>query len=430
MKSMLKFINAKNTMQALQHQARFLGQFPLMSFERAPVRDLNGLEALVARSRRFGKALDKAIVKPVEVSQVTPHDVFVERYKLIKHSHPSTFQAGLIGLMVDMVSHYAGGKVDSERYISSQSWWRPLLWTAKTCGFVFLGNGFFSGAYKHELMPERVLKVGFKKEDSGAAYAAFCRQHQGLPGIPIIHDIQRHQCCYTVVLDELKKYPEGAAARPLKNQYDIVKYTLLKNEQHFHAKPQVESDYDKALTETCELIYQFFKGVAEFDLHDENVMVCPSTGKVIITDPVSFSQNRGAVTFDAEPEALLEMVKDLREKQHVARWVKRNKAHRDRFIVRKEARRDRRVAERHRKVRKVQAAGFRLQDINRRVVGHRIDLVADSAHLLNIWRVHTVREARAIEQEHHERFMVNDMFAINGHGQLMIDKALDARFLG
>lgn len=56
----------------------------------------------------------------------------------------------------------------------------------------------------HELLPGRVIKVGFKKEDSGAAYVAFCRMHQGRVGIPNVYHVARHAGCYTVVLDELE----------------------------------------------------------------------------------------------------------------------------------------------------------------------------------------------------------------------------------
>lgn len=45
----------------------------------------------------------------------------------------------------------------------------------------------------------------------------------------------------------------------------------------------------KELTETAVLIRSFFKDIAEFDLHEENAMIDPDSGELVITDPVSFS---------------------------------------------------------------------------------------------------------------------------------------------
>ena len=48
-----------------------------------------------------------------------------------------------------------------------------------------LGHGFFSAVYSEPEDNSVVYKVGFKKDDSGAAYAAFCRNNQRRAGIPI-----------------------------------------------------------------------------------------------------------------------------------------------------------------------------------------------------------------------------------------------------
>ena len=83
--------------------------------------------------------------------------------------------------------------------LESMDYWQTLAERMRDVGFVRLGNGHFSAAYEHALLPGKVIKVGFKKEDSGAAYAAFCRMNQGREGIPTVYDIQRHTGCYTVI---------------------------------------------------------------------------------------------------------------------------------------------------------------------------------------------------------------------------------------
>lgn len=114
-------------------------------------------------------------------------------------------QPMLVDLLVSIVNYETdnGSCTDGNVYVSSQDYWKTLLAAAKDCGFEFLGNGFFSAAFKHEMLPQKVIKIGFKKEDSGAAYAAWCRMNQGRIGVPVIHGIARHAGCCSVVLDEL-----------------------------------------------------------------------------------------------------------------------------------------------------------------------------------------------------------------------------------
>ena len=67
-----------------------------------------------------------------------------------------------------------------------------------------LGHGFFSAVYSEPEDNSVVYKVGFKKDDSGAAYAAFCRNNQGRAGIPVIHNIEMLPTGqYVVMMDRL-----------------------------------------------------------------------------------------------------------------------------------------------------------------------------------------------------------------------------------
>jgi hypothetical protein len=84
-------------------------------------------------------------------------------------------QGMLIDLLVEMVNSETcdGELTELNQPLEHQDWWTTLKCLTTDAGFKMLGNGHFSAAYSHPLLPNRVIKVGFKKEDSGAAYTAF-----------------------------------------------------------------------------------------------------------------------------------------------------------------------------------------------------------------------------------------------------------------
>ena len=206
-----------------------------------------------------------------------------------------------------------------------------------------LGHGFFSAVYSEPADNSVVYKVGFKKDDSGAAYAAFCRNNQGRAGIPVIHNIEMLPTGqYVVMMDRLQSNDEltGFIISVIYRFNEIV-YGYFKGEfvddddkgeewvrekamEFMHrlaaAWSTVESDSDgdcwvdgvlimhnddfaaieKFLSaETIEYmveyavtayrIYVFFRGLASFDMHNGNWMI-NDAGLPIITDPVSFSR--------------------------------------------------------------------------------------------------------------------------------------------
>lgn len=94
-----------------------------------------------------------------------------------------------------------------------QDWWDIFQRRLTSMGFTLLGVGYFSAVFSQDDCPELAFKVGFKKEDSGAAYAAFCRNYQsnakaGRYGyskdiaqhLPEILHIERQEKCYLVVM--------------------------------------------------------------------------------------------------------------------------------------------------------------------------------------------------------------------------------------
>lgn len=234
-------------------------------------------------------------------------------------------QPMLVDLLAQIVNHEtqdgaitaAAGNTALER----MDYWQTLAEVLKDCGFERLGNGHFSAAYKHEMLPGKVIKVGFKKEDSGAAYVAFCRMHQGCAGIPTVHDVQRHAGCYTVVLDELQEY-NLSDAEGIDDQYYCVQYAIDAgyNKERLLAEDAEYAKYT-ALIESAIEIRKFFSGIARFDIHSGNVMV-DSKGNLVITDPVSFSHDKEELPMDVEGllaeverAAQLRMIQRCRERK-------------------------------------------------------------------------------------------------------------------
>nr|DAD75736.1 MAG TPA: protein kinase [Caudovirales sp. cthNP28] len=230
----------------------------------------------------------------------------------------------LVALIADIVNAETsnGDDTDSDWGLERQDYWQTLKIKAKDAGFNLLGNGHFSAAFKHELLPGKVIKVGFKKEDSGAAYVAFCRMHQGRVGIPNVYHVARHAGCYTVVLDELE--PCNRSGNHLHDHYADLAYYFVECDY----APEEHHQKDLPFIETCQMIRKFFYGIASFDMHSGNIMFTKD-GKPVITDPVSFSADRDREPFSLEPEDLLAEIEQIAHDKMIER-CKRNKAKRDR----------------------------------------------------------------------------------------------------
>lgn len=234
-------------------------------------------------------------------------------------------QPMLVDLLAQIVNHETqDGAITAaagNKALEQMDYWLTLAEVVADCNFVRLGNGHFSAAYKHELLPGKVIKVGFKKEDSGAAYVAFCRMHQGRAGIPTVHDVQRHAGCYTVVLDELQEYRD-TDVEGLDDQFYAVQYAIDAG----YSISQLMKVYPEctkytALIESAIEIRKFFSGIARFDIHSGNVMV-DSKGNLVITDPVSFSHDKEELPMDVEGllaeverAAQLRMIERCRERK-------------------------------------------------------------------------------------------------------------------
>lgn len=283
----------------------------------------------------------------------------------------------LVALIADIVNCETsdGDDTDSSWGLEGQDYWQTLKIKAKDAGFNLLGNGHFSAAFKHELLPGKVIKVGFKKEDSGAAYVAFCRMHQGRVGIPNVYHVARHAGCYTVVLDEL--VPCQRRGNDEHDHYADLAYYFVEGE----SDPEDYAEADQPFIETCQMIRKFFYGIASFDMHSGNIMFTKD-GKPVITDPVSFSADRDREPFSLEPEDLLAEIEQIAHDKMIER-CKRNKAKRD---PNGELRIARRKANKERRARRKAHARWRKEQEKRDAELLKFDLAKIEERVL-AWQV-------------------------------------------
>ncbi len=167
----------------------------------------------------------------------------------------------------------------------------------------FLGAGYFSAAYQHPTDPTKVIKIGFKREDSGAAYAAFCRQHQGDYGVPQIDWMERFEKVYFVIMKKYTSYEDGVGIQRRRNQRHGIEVERVELQSVYHTTYAIfnrrheRDNYLKKghkIFDFSDKVYSFFNGLAAFDLHEDNIMYDADLDQMVITDPVSFGDGRNS----------------------------------------------------------------------------------------------------------------------------------------
>lgn len=338
----------------------------------------------------------------------------------------------LVALAADIVNGETsdGNDTDGEFGLEYQDWWHTLRGLMLDAGFRMLGNGHFSAAYSHEMLPGRVIKVGFKKEDSGAAYTAFCRMHQGRAGIPNVYHVARHAGCYTVVLDRLHSCDSDKHDHEV---YADLARCFVESDCH-DASDFAPGDYE--FIETCKMIREFFHGIASFDMHSGNIMF-DDNDVPYITDPVSFSHDREREDgFPLDPDALIAEVGAIANERIIERCRNR-KAKRDpngTYWMNKKANMKRR--KRNRKLRAKHAAEGMHQFVKGRLERRAIDRNERRAKMLmgSAWHYAWLHNGNAtfrkVEQVNGLKWQLGDRLAIQAGLPLNIDKLLDAQLQG
>lgn len=158
--------------------------------------------------------------------------------------------------------------------------------TAKLLGWERLGEGHFSIVFGRDDHPEVAVKISTRAEDSGAAYAAYCRQNQGMVGIPEIFDIQKVGNFYSVLMRRYYSLDLAPCDWKVSLLDEVLKGARDPDELVSAGFPSM-----LPLGQTAQAIGKFFYGLASYDLHKDNVMQ-DEDGNWIITDPVSFSRGQ------------------------------------------------------------------------------------------------------------------------------------------
>lgn len=335
-------------------------------------------------------------------------------------------QSMLIDLLVEMVnSETCDGEITKlDEPLECQDWWTTLRCLTADAGFTMLGNGHFSAAYSHPLLPNRVIKVGFKKEDSGAAYTAFCRMYQGRAGIPNVYDVQRHAGCYTVVLDALndcERYDNGEHDKYAEIASDIIDY---KSDEHNEL-----TGWDGEFVETCKLIRKFFEGIASFDMHSGNIMFSDDDTP-FITDPVSFSQKKDGGAFSIDPEELIKEVEEVAHQRAIDRAKERKERHVGRLEARKVKRRNHKARKAHQEKHKRLVAAWRMAERQeRRNHEVAVDVLGRTNNAM-LWVNMFAMDFKALEERIAAHWRNADRMAIADGRALNIDKQLDAMLMG
>lgn len=280
-----------------------------------------------------------------------------------------TRQERLVDLLVSIVNEVTdNGKATSAcTGVVDQDYWCNLMQVSNEVGFKYLGAGHFSAAFSHPMLPKRVIKIGFKKEDSGAAYTAWCRANQGRAGVPVIHAVSRSAGCYTVVLDKLDEFEYQ---KPVTDYYGAIREVI--NGDTIEAWDNLSIE----LIKTSQDIRKFFKGIAKFDIHRGNVMIHPDTGHLVITDPVSFSEDIATKEAPLDFDELVKEIAATHAKSLIEKFRKRHAWNHGGKIVDRKKRRQRKVA--HAKMEKYREAKRKLDAQVKRdvkVLGRNHDLV-------------------------------------------------------
>ncbi|QQG33579.1 serine/threonine kinase [Pectobacterium phage PcCB251] len=343
-------------------------------------------------------------------------------------------QPRLVSLMADLVNHETsdGDYTDHHSGCESQDYWNTLMIYTRDVGFEFLGAGHFSAAFKHDLLPGKVIKVGFKKEDSGAAYAAWCRMNQGRAGVPTIHAIARHAGCYTVVLDELREFDYDEST--MLNAY----YALASSMLYGCQDTDTWDDFSMDLKQTMWDIRAFFNDIASFDLHRGNVMV-NNKGELVITDPVSWT-NGDKVSrdkFQIDADELIAEIEAAAQEEAIERcrnrkakcnpngtfWINRK-------AEMKRRKHNRKVCERNAKQNKAFPAQCRIEHKQELREARRARIWLGQHNWHNMWLNNHNEDVIRIDKENALKWQVAGHMAIIKGRSLPIDKLLDAQLMG
>lgn len=157
----------------------------------------------------------------------------------------------------------------------------------KTAGFEVVGKGYFSVAYSHRKYPDVILKVTRpcnknEMQDGFPLYVRFLREtkiHSRL-AIKVFSLCHHGGKVTTAVSERLEKH---------RMPYSKSK-TVIDARFHTGTRERAPNYIDPRALSFVRKLNRFAKRLnrkAKLDLHDENIMLRPGTGDIVISDPLT-----------------------------------------------------------------------------------------------------------------------------------------------
>lgn len=170
-------------------------------------------------------------------------------------------------------------------YVAEQPIYGPLVRMLSLAGWTIGGSGFFSAVfYKGGL----AIKISLRGSgDAAMDYLYWCKDHQGMPGIPVLHAMKQGEFTYTVLMDRL----ESAKHLLRERSDDFDDYLSAEFNEVSDALENGVAPVSFKTAATALAVREEFMGRGEFDMHIGNVMV-DRDGNLVITDPLGRSNER------------------------------------------------------------------------------------------------------------------------------------------
>lgn len=181
--------------------------------------------------------------------------------------------------------------VDLNKWINKQDILAPLIDAMAESDWEYAGSGFFSAVF---VKGGLALKIGFKVNDTGAMYAAWCRSNEGKAGVPKVYSLTKFTGCYVVLtrryetLDKAWIDPDHDHFIPeMAEEFGCIQGAINRGD-----RVVLHNRFDTV--QTAADIRTFFEGIVDWDLHKGNVMLDSETGELVITDPISHGPCSGS----------------------------------------------------------------------------------------------------------------------------------------
>lgn len=144
----------------------------------------------------------------------------------------------------------------------------------RTDGFLILGQGHFGMAITHPAAPGRVFKLSVRDKDTCPVYLGWCKLNP-MRYLPNVYDVRYDGRYAVAVMDQLVE-TSGALRAAVQHAACLL------------SEPEEFEEHAPGFSNTIHKLTAAFPWAGS-DLHSGNLMVCPQSGDVVITDPFSFS---------------------------------------------------------------------------------------------------------------------------------------------